>query len=58
MNKGYYHEALDRTHVIIQMIQEHLIEHKATQKHKTIKTKVEQAGQLLADVYQDFGQLF
>lgn len=55
-NEGYYHEALDRTWLIIDMIQNYLLDHPACHKHLEIAQKIEKAQELLSEAYQDFGQ--
>jgi hypothetical protein len=57
INDGHYLELLDRTHVVICNIQDHLIDHPLAQKKKKIRKKLENAGMILADAYQDLGQL-
>ena len=52
LDRFHYHEALDRTYVVQNIITEHLLEHPVIQKHKDLKKRVEQAELLLAEVYQ------
>ncbi len=52
-----YHEALDRLHLILCNIDDFLLDHPAIQKHKTVLAKVETASALLADSYQEIGQI-
>lgn len=56
IGKLYYHEALDRSYLIIQMVEDYLIKHPATNAHPEIKEKIEKAQELLSEAYQDFGQ--
>lgn len=56
LNDGYYYEALDRLHVIIENIDNHLLNHKVCEKHKKIRKKVEKGLEILADAYQLVGQ--
>ena len=57
LNDGHYLELLDRTHVVLCNVQDHLIDHPLAQKKKKIRKKLEAAGLLLTDVYQDIGHL-
>jgi len=57
INEGHYLELLDRTHVLISNLEQHLLQHPLAQKKKKIYKKLEAAGLLLADVYQDVGHL-
>ena len=55
LDQFHYHEALDRTYVIGDIIGEQLTNHPVIQKHKDLKKKVKQAEKLLAEVYQLIG---
>lgn len=55
LNKGHWHEAADRAHCIIAMMEELLIEHPAINQTPDLKIKVEKAQALLGDVYQKAG---
>ena len=57
INDGHYLELLDRTHVVLCNVQDHLVDHPLAQKKKKIRKKLENAGMILADVYQDIGHL-
>ena len=57
LSKFYYHEALDRTHVISMIIETHLIEHPVFMKRKKLRKKIEKIQDILYDVYQDVGNL-
>jgi len=57
INDGHYLELLDRTHVLISNLELHLLQHPLALKKKKIYKKLEAAGLLLADVYQDIGHL-
>ena len=57
INDGHYLELLDRTHVVLCNVQDHLIDHPLAQKKKKILKKLENAGMILADAYQDLGHL-
>lgn len=55
-NYGHYHEALDRLHIIIMNIDDHVLQHPVCQKHKKIRKQVEKGLEALADAYQMIGQ--
>lgn len=55
VNKGHYHELMDRIHVQIETIDSHLINHPLTTKDKKIKKKLTKALKLLFDAYQYIG---
>jgi hypothetical protein len=57
INDGHYLELLDRTHVLICNLQDHLLQHPLALKKKKIYKKLESAGLILADTYQDLGHL-
>ena len=57
INDGHYLELLDRTHVVLCNVQDHLIDHPLAQKKKKIRKKMESVGMILADAYQDLGHL-
>jgi hypothetical protein len=57
INDGHYLELLDRTHVVLCNVQDHLVDHPLAQKKKKIRKKLESAGMILADAYQDIGHL-
>ncbi len=57
LNEGYYVEAIDRTYIVCNMIEDILIEHSVFQKHPSLKEKAEKAQQLLLDTYQEIGGL-
>jgi hypothetical protein len=56
INTGYYHEAIDRIHLINCMIQDFLLEHQACENHPKISKKVKEASVLLGRAYQDFAK--
>ena len=55
-NEGYALEGLDRTHIIMCMVNEFLVGHPAVVK-AGLTCKVEVAANLLMEVYQAIGQL-
>ena len=53
----HYHEALDRSYIVANMIEEVLIDHIVFLKHKRLRRKIEKAQSLLLDVYQEVGSI-
>lgn len=51
----YQHEALDRTHVAICTIDDHIYNHPFIEQHQEIRAVIEQALELLASAYQMIG---
>jgi hypothetical protein len=47
-----YHEAMDRTYMIIDIIDKHLIQHPVFKLEKEFATKIESASMILAEAYQ------
>lgn len=57
VNPGHYPELLDRIHLSICNIDDHILHHPATDKHKKIRKKIEAALDNLAEAYQITGQI-
>lgn len=57
LDEFHYHEAIDRTWVITDMMDTYLLAHPVINKNKKLKNKVQQAQHLLLDVYQIIGNL-
>jgi hypothetical protein len=57
LNKLHYHEATDRTHMICNIIDTHLIQHPVFKVEKEYAKKVEEATMLLAEAYQIIGNI-
>lgn len=55
INSGYWHEATDRTHCVMEIIQTMLLDHPAINQSIDLKTKVEAAQNILGEVYQEAG---
>lgn len=55
LDEFYYHEALDRSYIVVNMIEDLLIEHPVIKKHKNLKKQVKKAQQLILDAYQEIG---
>jgi len=57
LDAGYYHEALDRTHIAANMIEDILIEHPVFEKHKKLRKRIKKAQKLILEAYQIVGCL-
>lgn len=57
LDEFHYHEALDRLSTIQTMIDQLLVDHPAITGHERLLAKVLTADGLLADAYQECGQL-
>lgn len=57
INDGHYLELMDRLHVVCSTIDNHILKHPLTEVNSNIKIKIENALELLYDVYQDVGNL-
>jgi hypothetical protein len=57
LNKGHYHEAMDRCYVEADNIQRNLLDHPVFIKGKNIKlrNKLEEALGMILEVYQEVG---
>ena len=55
INKGHYLELMDRLHIVMMNIQEHIIEHPLALNEKDIQKKVEKAQYKLWEAYQLVG---
>ena len=55
LNSGHYHEMVDRLHVIMCTIDEHLIQHPVAKLDKDVSKKIEEALDLLHEAYQQAG---
>ena len=51
----HYHEALDRTYLICDILTTNLVSHPVIKKHRDLKKRVKEAEKLLAEVYQRVG---
>jgi hypothetical protein len=54
----HYHEALDRLHIIINIIDDHLIQHPVFKLSTEERRLIEDAQLLLADAYQRIGNKY
>jgi|GEM_PF-1443264 len=57
LDEFHYHEVLDRTYMINEIIENFLINHPVVKKHKKIETDIENAQDILYEVYQEIGKL-
>lgn len=57
LDEFYYHEALDRTHIIANMVEDVLVDHPVYKKHLHLKKQVKKAQRILCDLYQEIGSL-
>ena len=55
INKGHYLELMDRLHVTMYMIDEHILTHPLTENNPGIKKKINKAIHKLWDAYQLVG---
>lgn len=56
-DKFLVHEVLDRLHVILSNIDDHLLDHKFVMKNKKIRKQIEKASDILSDCYQEVGRI-
>ena len=57
LDEFHYHEVMDRTYMIGDIIDQHLVQHPVFKAEKEFAEKIEQAGMLLAEAYQIAGHL-
>ena len=57
INEGHYLELMDRLHVIMSTINDHILEHPLAEQQKEIQSLVEDAISNLWDAYQLVGGL-
>ena len=55
INPGHAHEALDRCHVLLSMLHEHLLQHPYVESDAEVRREVEAAGEALGRAYQLIG---
>ena len=56
INSGHYLELMDRIHIVMMNIQDHLIDHPLSENEKDIQKKIEKAQHNLWNAYQLVGQ--
>jgi hypothetical protein len=57
LDEFHYHEVIDRTYIIAEIIDQHLVQHPVFKAEKEFAEKVEQATMLLAEAYQIIGSI-
>lgn len=57
LDSYHYHEAIDRTHLAVNFIDEHLSQHPVYQKHIELNSKLDGIISGLAELYQLIGAL-
>lgn len=57
LDSYHYHEAIDRTHIATNFLEENLAEHPVYHKHGELKTKIDEIISGLAELYQLIGAL-
>ena len=55
INSGHYLELMDRIHIIMMNIQDHLLDHPLSENEKDIQKKIEKAQHKLWEAYQLVG---
>lgn len=55
INKGHYLELMDRIHIVMMNIQDHLLDHPLAENEKDIQKKIEKAQHKLWEAYQLVG---
>ena len=55
INDGHYHEMLDRLHVQMSVLEEHVLSHPVADKHKEVKRLIIRAIVTLVQAYQITG---
>jgi hypothetical protein len=57
LDRFHYHEALDRSDIVANQIEDLLVEHPVIMKHKKLRRLIKVAQQNVLDVYQMIGGL-
>ncbi len=55
INPGHYLELMDRIHIVMMNIQDHLIDHPLAENERDIRKKIEKAQHKLWEAYQLVG---
>jgi hypothetical protein len=55
INDGHYLELMDRLHIVMMNIQDHIVSHPLSEVNKDIQLKVEEASHNLWEAYQMVG---
>ena len=57
LNSGHYHEMMDRLHIIMENINDHLIQHPVAKVDKKVNSHLNKALEELWEAYQVTGNL-
>jgi hypothetical protein len=57
INEGHYLELMDRLYMVSCIVEDHLYNHPLAEKEVKVRLLIEKAGLLLAEAYQEVGQL-
>jgi len=57
LNAGHYHEIMDRLHIIIDNLDNHILKHPVSLQHKKIRKKINKAIDVLSQTYQLVGNI-
>lgn len=53
----HWHEALDRTSIVMDMMARYLMEHPVYEQNKELGEKLNSAHQIIFDLYQEIGEI-
>ena len=56
VNDGHYHEMMDRIHISMETINDHMVQHPVSRKHKKINRLLIEAIVVLNEAYQETGK--
>lgn len=57
LNPGHYLELMDRIHIVLSTIDDHLVQHPLAKAERSVKNKLYLAVDALYDAYQEVGKL-
>jgi len=57
LNPGHYLELMDRLHIVMSTVDDHLIQHPLAKAEREIRNKLYTAVDALYDAYQEVGKL-
>jgi hypothetical protein len=57
INDGHYLELMDRIHIVMMNIQDHLIDHPLAENERDVRKKIEKAQHKLWEAYQLVGNI-
>jgi hypothetical protein len=55
INDGHYLELMDRLHIVMSNIDEHILNHPLTEVNEDVKSKIDESLTLLFEAYQMVG---